>query len=175
MFSKKRIVRFGAVILVGLGATPAVTGQVISNTNPTNRIIFPAEGQTPEQQMADQHECYSWAVQATGVDPVLAEQQLYGTAQSAQGNVDATQGSAVRGAARGAAAGAAIGAIAGDAGKGAAIGATAGGMSGVFRRRDQAMAEQNRVDQAQQQYQQQMSHWDRAYMTCLQGKSYTVN
>jgi len=174
MPSRIQVVGLAAVGLITLGTAPVAPGQV-SNVNPTNRIIFPAEGQSPEQQMADQQECYSWAVQATAVDPVLAEQQLYGTAQSAQSNVNATQGSAVRGAARGAAAGAAIGAISGDAGKGAAIGATAGGMSGVFRRRDQAMAEQNRVDQAQQQYQQQMTQWDRAYMTCLQGKKYTVN
>ncbi len=30
------------------------------STNPTNRVIYPSEGQDEQQQMADQLECYRW-------------------------------------------------------------------------------------------------------------------
>jgi YmgG-like glycine-zipper protein len=155
-------------------AAPAANA-TLAATNPTGRVIYPSKGQTPEQQQKDQQECYNWAVQQTGFDPVVAKQQLNQTGQQAQGNVDATQGQAVKGAARGAVAGVAIGAIAGDAGKGAAIGATAGGLAGGMKRRDQAAAEQSKVDQAAQQYQQGLEKWDRAFTACLQGREYTVN
>jgi len=171
-------------VAVGLGPTGAQQTQpqgqpapapAASTTNPTNRMIYPAKEQTTEQQQKDQQDCYNWAVQQSGFDPVVEKQKLNQTGQQAQANVDAEGGAAVKGAARGAVAGVAIGAIAGDAGKGAAIGATAGGLAGGMRRRDQAKAEQANVDQAVQNYQTGLQNWDKAFMTCLQGKGYTVN
>lgn len=35
-------------------------------------IIYPAKGQTQQQQQADQGECHGWAVQNTGIDPASA-------------------------------------------------------------------------------------------------------
>ena len=157
-------------------ATPAQAAPpAASTTNPTNRVIYPSQGQTPEQQQKEQQECYNWAVQQSGFDPVLERQKHNQTAQQAQSNAQATSGKAVKGAARGAVAGVAIGAIAGDAGKGAAIGATAGGLAGGMKRRDQVAGEQAKVDQASQQYQKGLENWDRAYVACLQGHHYTVN
>jgi hypothetical protein len=33
-------------------------------------MVFPAKGQTPEQQGKDESDCYVWAKQQTGYDPV---------------------------------------------------------------------------------------------------------
>ena len=33
------------------------------------QYVYPANGQSPEQQKNDEAACYSWAVQQTGVDP----------------------------------------------------------------------------------------------------------
>jgi hypothetical protein len=33
-------------------------------------MVFPAKGQTPEQQGKDESDCYGWAKQQTGYDPV---------------------------------------------------------------------------------------------------------
>src|SRR5262245_56816890 len=79
-------------------------------------IIYPAAGQSTDQQARDESECRNWATQQTGVYPNQAPPADYGNSYD--------QGSpVVRGAARGAALGAVGGAIGGDAGKGAAIGA----------------------------------------------------
>src|SRR5215470_2797111 len=92
------------------------------------QAVYPAKGQSPEQQQKDMAECNGWAMQQTG-GPGGAPPP-------------AATGQGVRGAARGAAVGAAAGAIGGDAGKGAAAGATAGAMvGGVQRRQDRRAAE----------------------------------
>src|SRR4249920_1803669 len=85
--------------------------------------VFPAKGQSQQQQKADEFECYKWAMQQSGIDPMNIKVEA-APAQSGP------SGGAVKGAAKGAAAGAAVGAIGGDAGEGAAVGAVAGGVAG---------------------------------------------
>src|SRR3954469_3225394 len=84
---------------------------------------FPAKNQSQQQQKVDEFECYKWAMQQSGIDPLNLPKVQPPPAQTGP------TGGAVKGAAKGAAAGAAIGAITGDAGEGAAIGAVAGGVS----------------------------------------------
>ena len=96
--------------------------------------VFPAKGQSKQQQKADEFECYKWAMEQSGVDPLNLPKVEAAPAQTGP------TGGAVVGGAKGAAAGVAIGAIAGDAGKGAAIGAVAGGLAG--RRRGKQAQEQ---------------------------------
>ena len=83
-------------------------------------FVYPAKGQSQKQQKKDEYECYVWAIDQSGIDPLNTPKVEAPAPQTGP------TGGAVVGAAKGAAAGAAIGAIAGDAGKGAAIGATAG-------------------------------------------------
>jgi uncharacterized protein YcfJ len=74
----------------------------------------------------DKYDCYSWAKQQTGFDPMQPQATQAPSPQPQQ-----PSGERVRGAARGAAVGAVVGEIANDdAGKGAAAGAAAGTMAG---------------------------------------------
>ena len=116
------------------------------------QAVYPARGQSPQQQQQDQAQCQSWAAQQSGGPPPPPS---------------GPQGQGVRTAARGAAVGAVGGAIGGDAGKGAAAGAAAGALVGGMRRRDQRRQEQA----AQAQYSDSIS---RAYAACLEGRGYTV-
>jgi hypothetical protein len=135
-------------------------------------IIFPAKGQSAEQMEKDKTECYTWAKQQTGVDPMAMAQAQ---ASAAPATSTAPQGEAVvKGAAKGAAAGAVVGAIAGDAGKGAAIGAAAGGMSGGARNRGKAAAAEDAQKQADEKMKQDIANYNRAFTACLEGKGYTV-
>ena len=93
-------------------------------------IVFPANNQTPDQQLLDEQQCYGWAKENTGIDPATLKANTDSAAKASQAKMDsASRGAAVGGAARGAAGGAAIGAIAGDAGTGAAIGAATGAIA----------------------------------------------
>jgi hypothetical protein len=131
--------------------------------------VFPAQNQSSDQQSKDVNDCYQWAVQQSGVDPINPPNV---EAQQVQTGPD---GSMVRGGAKGAAVGAAIGAIAGDAGKGAAIGAVSGVVLGVRRHRvGQAAAQQNANVQAQVTQEELMNNFKKAYTVCLEGKGYTV-
>jgi len=135
-------------------------------------IIYPAKGQSPEQQNRDRYDCHTWAVQQTGFDPTKPQTTQAPPPQQAP------QGGVVRGAARGAAVGAVGGAIAGDAGKGAAVGAATGGMIGGMKKRDQqaqaAQAQSQAAAQQQAALSQQQAGYNRALGACLEGRGYTV-
>jgi len=148
--------------------------------------VYPARGQSPQQEESDKGQCYGWAVQQTGFNP--ADPQVGGPppppaySQQPQG----PQGGMFRGAMGGAALGAVGGAIGGDAGKGAAIGAGVGGLFGMMRRRRYMEQEQQMQQQQWQQQQGYMaqqqnalaqgrSNYDRAFSACMTARGYTVN
>ena len=136
---------------------------------PLDMYVFPAEGQDKEKQEFDEYQCYKWAKEQSGIDPINPPEVQ---AQEVDKGPD---GSAVRGAAGGAAAGAAVGAIAGDTGKGAAIGATLGALRGARRKAySNAAQEQQAQQQAAAQEQAMINSFKKAFAACLEGKGYTV-
>ncbi len=132
-------------------------------------VVYPAKGQTAEQQSKDDGECYAWAKGNTGIDPAALAQ-----APAAPAPTGPT-GARAKGAVRGAAAGAVVGEIANDdAGQGAKTGAAVGVVAGGARTRQ---ARRNSEQQAQahnQQQQQQMATYYKAYGACMEGRGYTV-
>jgi hypothetical protein len=131
------------------------------------QYVFPAKGQSPQQQKSDEAACYTWAVQQTGFDPAKAPppQSAAAPPTTATG---VTPGAGARGAARGAVVGEIVG---GDAGAGAAAGAVAA--RGQSRRQNAAAAQQGQQQQQQAASQQQAS-FAKARAACLEGKGYTV-
>jgi len=130
-------------------------------------IIYPAKGQSAEQQKKDEGECHVWAKESTGVDPAV----VASTPPTQETGPAVGGGERVKGAAGGAAGGAAIGAVAGDAGKGAAIGAVVGTMRGGARARQNQEA---RNQQAQAQQQDKIKTYYRAVSACMEGRGYTI-
>jgi hypothetical protein len=131
------------------------------------QFVYPAKGQSPQQQKSDEAACYTWAVQQTGFDPAKPPppQAAAAPPTTATGT---TPGAGVRGAARGAVVGEIVG---GEAGAGAAAGAVAA--RSQSRRQNAAAA-----GQAQQQQQaassQQQAAFAKARAACLEGRGYTV-
>jgi hypothetical protein len=111
--------------------------------------VYPAKGQTADQQARDMHECTAWAQQQSNFDP--------GT-DTAKG---AGMGLAL-GALGGAALGAAAGAIAGSPGTGAAVGAVVGGGTGA------AIGGTKGYGSGKEGY-------DKAYAACMTGRGYSVS
>jgi len=171
------------VIFLGLGHTvyaqqPVPTTQVLPDTSKMtyNQIsqqmklyVYPSKNQSKQQQKEDEFECYLWAVEQSGIDPLNLPKAEPVPVQSGP------TGGAVKGAAKGAAAGAAIGAIAGDAGTGAAIGATAGALAGR-RQGKQAQSQQNQQAQASAAASEQAmkDSFAKAFSVCIEGKGYTI-
>ena len=108
-----------------LGVVVCVAGSALGQ----NLMIYPAKGQSQQQMEKDKFECYSWAKQETGFDPMQGQPAAPPPPQAPKGGV-------VKGAAKGAAVGAVVGEIANDdAGKGAAAGAAGGAMIGGMQKR----------------------------------------
>ena len=139
-------------------------------------LIYPAKGQTPDQQAKDEAACYHWAETETGIKLTGQGPDVAAAGEAAREKTDsATRGAAVAGAARGAAGGAIIGAIAGDAGEGAAIGAVAGAVGGRrARKKAAAQAEQQGQQQAKAQQQAMVDQFKKAAAVCLEGRGYTA-
>ena len=130
-------------------------------------IVYPAKGQSMQQQSQDEAQCFAWAKQTTGIDPAV----VASSPPPQQTGPAVGGGQRLGGAARGAAGGAALGAIAGDAGTGAAAGAVVGTMAGGRRARQQRAA-QNQQAQAQQH--ESIQTFYRAYGACMEGRGYTI-
>lgn len=147
--------------------------------------VFPSEGQSSEQQLREEAECYGWAVERAGVDPfelqkLEAEHQQQTEAARQQAD-RVGEGAPASGAVGGAAAGALIGGIS-RGGKGARRGAAAGAVLGVI---GGAAAQREARDQAQQQVEQQSERqmkatkeqqesFRRAFSVCMESKNYMV-
>ena len=113
-----------------------------------NVAVYPAKGQTPEQQAKDSAECSTWAKENSGYNPAGDTAKGVGV------------GAAI-GALGGAAIGAATGAITGSPGRGAAVGAVAGGIGGG-------------VVGGAQQYGKSEDGYKKAFAACMSGRDYSV-
>jgi hypothetical protein len=122
-------------------------------------VVYPAKGQSPEQQKKDDGACYGWAKNNTGIDPAVVAQTPPPPSGPAVGG-----GERLKGAARGAVVGEIAG---GHGGEGAAAGALVGGHRA---RQNQAAQQQS----AQAQKSQTMNTFYRAYGACMEGRGYTV-
>ena len=144
----------------------ALAAGLISEAS-AQQFVYPAKGQSPQQQKSDEAACYSWAVQQTGFDPAKPppQQQAAKPPTTATGT---TPGAGVGGAVRGAVVGEVVG---GDAGAGAAAGAVAARSQS---RRQNAAAAQQGQQQEQAAAQQQQATFAKARAACLEGRGYTV-
>ena len=153
---KQAVQRIATIAVAAVFATSAVGQQ----------IVYPAKGQSKQQQQRDEAECHQWAVQNTGVDPSKPAQQAAAPAPATTAT-GTTPGAGARGAARGAV----VGGMMGDAGAGAAAGA----MAGRAQSRRQNAAQQQQATQQQQQAQSsQNATYAKARGACLEGRGYTV-
>jgi hypothetical protein len=132
-------------------------------------VIYPKKAQSTEQQDKDKFECYDWAKNDSGFDPMAPP-----VATEAPPKQQAQKGGLVRGAARGAAVGAIIDDSSEGARKGAWAGAAVGGMRRADQKRSEAQAQQQWEQEQQQIYTQKRNRYNKAYSACLEARDYTV-
>jgi len=143
-----------------------------ANAASSQSYIYPAQGQSPEQQQKDESECYAWAVTQTGFDPANPP-----AAASVAAPPPPPQPSGGR--LRGATAGAVVGGITDhDVGEAALAGAVVGGMKQRSDRRQAARAQEQQTQATQQQAAQAQAagqeNFQKARSACLEGRGYTV-
>jgi hypothetical protein len=155
-------------------ALASFTGILSAGLLAAGQVVYPAKGQSAEQQKSDEAACHTWAIEQSGYDPA-APPPLPATI------VEPAPPSGPTGArARGALAGAVVGEIAdGDVGDAALAGAVFGGSR---ERRQRFQADQQAQAQAQQQQaealntrKQGVDAYFRARAACLEGRGYSVH
>jgi hypothetical protein len=150
-------------IVLVLGFSAALMSQAVAQ----QQYVYPAKGQSAQQQKSDESACYTWAVQQTGFDPAKPPPQQP-AAKPPTTATGTTPGAGARGAARGAVVGEVVG---GDAGAGAAAGAA---VARSQSRKQNAAAAQQGQQQQQAATQQQQAGFAKARAACLEGRGYTV-
>jgi len=146
---------------------------MISTIAQADLVVYPAKGQSAEQQKQDESACYSWAVKQSGFDPARPPPVPQAAAPSTQPS--GPSGARIRGAMKGAI----IGEIAdGDTSDAAVAGAVLGGSR---ERRERRQAEQQQQANAAQQQQAALEKqqaakvaFDKARAACLEGRGYSV-
>ena len=161
-----------AALLVACEAPPPRRTVVVNEPVPPRIMVYPAQGQSPEQLERDRYACHVWAVQQTGFDPSRP-----GLPPGERVVVEPANPPGA-GTAVGAIAGAILGAaIAGprDAGFGAVFGGLTGaaiGASSDANAQAQANYEQRRLDQNYAGGQAAASNYRRAISACLDARGY---
>ena len=134
---------------------------LVGSVHAAKPVVYPAKGQSPQQQQSDDGACYTWAKSNTGIDPANAASAPPPASGPAVGG-----GERARGAVRGAAVGGIV-----DGSDGARTGAAVGVVAGGARARQNQRAQQQ---SAQSQQQGAMDTYYRAYGACMEGRGYTV-
>jgi hypothetical protein len=167
----KRIV---CIILIMLFCLLIFSGASVAQ----DMVVYPAQGQSNEQMEKDKFECYGWAKNQSGFDPM---QMPTATAPPPSQEKKSVGGSTVAGGVVGGAGGAVIGGIAGGkkgAKRGALIGGLTGGALGGMRsssQNKQSDAKRRRWEQEQaNQYMQKRNLYNRNFAACMEGKGYSV-
>jgi hypothetical protein len=182
-------------ITAGAQQAPQAAASAAPAWSPSKDIgvfVFGKNGQTADQQLKDESDCYGAARQQSGIDPKApapsgkTAEQKAAEQKAAAENAEKVKGGRVAGAARGAAGGAAIGAIAGDAGKGAGAGAVAGTMRGGAAQRQANAASQKQAaakvasEQKAEDERIKLAHaegldtFQRAFAACMDARNYSV-
>ena len=139
-------------------------------------IVYPAKGQSEDQMEKDKYQCYSWAKNQTGFDPMKTPTTTSGPPAKEK---------EVWGAGKTGVAGGATGAIVGGATKGkkgavrgGLIGAAGGALIGGARSSNQRnREEQKRKDWERKEtnnYVRARNEYNRAFGACMEGRGYSV-
>jgi len=139
-------------------------------------IVYPAKGQSQDQMEQDKFQCYTWARDQTGFDPMKTPTTTSGPPAKEK---------KVWGAGKTGAAGGATGAVVGGLAKGrkgavrgGLIGAGAGALIGGARSSNQRQQEaQKRKDWERNEtnnYVRARTEYNRAFGACMEGRGYSV-
>jgi hypothetical protein len=167
----------GIIVLAATAAaqvTPAAPAQQPAGAKPTLKsigmIIYPAKGQTPQQQAADEAACVTWAENQTGLVLSGGKVNVDSAARAAQQKTAGQQGP--RSSAQPGCGGWGGHQPQGDAA--GAAGTVAGAVSGRQAGRKPRRRPPRRARQAQR-LQAATDQFKKAAAACLQGRGYTVS
>jgi hypothetical protein len=136
-------------------------------------VAYPSGGQATSKQSIDEQECYEWAGQTTGVDPVNPAAGVEPVRPAATPGKGVSAGER---AVKGALLGALLGNIADeDAGEYALAGAAVGSVRGAKKADEASVDAQNQATaESQAEAARRLELFKKAFAACMEGRDYTV-
>lgn len=189
--TKRRVVLWGAIIVLALlpmmipaqedeSANPEVSESqsplpdALPTPNPTQRLIIPRNDQSPQQQRADEWECYDGACDQTGWDPYQAYNDLVDEGYAVALTPEELEEGLICLAADGAVTGAVAGDIVGETWRGAEVGAAIA-IALELRRSDYLKhLDDPEARRIISRFERDLNHWERKFAACLRSKGYRV-
>ena len=172
------------VILMGVILAMALVPVIISaqdpptvsppDPNPTGRWISPRHGQSADQQLSDEWECYDRACEEIDWDPYEAYTDLANQGYAVALTPEDFEEGLICLAREGAVTGAVAGDILGDARTGAEIGAAIAVASGVVRSDYLCRPDDPEARRTVSRFERELRNWDRKFAACLRPKGYRV-
>ena len=141
-------------------------------------IVYPAEGQSEDQMEKDKYQCYTWARDQTGFDPMKTP-----TTQSGPPSKEKKVWGAGKTAVAGGAGGAVVGGIAsGGSGKGILTGGLIGAAGGALIGGARSSSQRDREEKKRQEWERREANnyararnkYNRAFGACMEGRGYSV-
>jgi hypothetical protein len=136
-------------------------------------VAYPSGGQATSKQSIDEQECYEWAEQTTGVDPVNPAAGVEPARPAATPGMGVSAGER---ALKGALLGALLGNIADkDAGEYALAGAAIGSVRGAHKADEASVDARNQAAaDTQAEAARRLELFKKAFAACMEGRGYTV-
>lgn len=148
--------------------------ETLPNTNPTFRVFYPRNNQSPEQQQIDQLDCFESTCDQLDWDPYLAYDELVEQGFALALTAEEQKRGLVFLAIEGAMIGAVAGELVGRPGRGAEIGAAISLASAIIHSNYLTESQDPYAQRAISRYEKNLRRWDRTYGHCLKGKGYKV-
>lgn len=164
------------VVVVALvpSATRAQEADSIVAPNPTNRAVIPQNGQSEEQILADEWDCYDQACDQLGWDPYQAYNELAADGYAVALTTEQWEQALVFLAAEGAVAGSVAGDILNRPGRGAEIGAAIALASGLVRSNYLNLENDPQSQRVIARFERKLNNWNKKFAACLRPRGYRV-
>lgn len=164
----KKVIFISVLLIFSIGFAGSVSAQ--------DPIVYPAKGQSDDQMEKDKYQCYSWAKNQTGFDPMKTptttsgppakEKEVWGAGKT--GVAGGATGAIIGGIAKGKK-GALRGGLAGAAG-----GALIGGVRSSNQRNREKQKRKEWERKETNNYARGRNEYNRAFGACMEGRGYSV-
>lgn len=163
-----------AVIALVPSATRAQESESPAAPNPSNRAVIPQNGQSEEQMLTDELDCFNQACEQLSWDPYAAYNELAADGYAVTMTPEQWEQTLVFLAAEGAVAGSVAGDLLNRPGRGAETGAAIALAMGLVRSNYLNLESDPESQRVVARFERKLNNWNKKFAACLRPRGYRV-
>jgi|GEM_PF-6452054 len=176
---ERRILRWSLALILAVAALVPVApraqeAESAADPNPTDRAVIPRNGQTEEQILADEWDCFDLACEELAWDPYPAYNELVANGYAVALTTAQWEQALVFMAAEGAVTGSVAGELLGRPGRGAEIGAAIALAAGLVRFDYLKLENDPESRRVVARFERKLNNWNKKFAACLRARGYRV-